>query len=68
MKWKLLLYTILTLTLLSFLIFNTLFINYTILRTIIFIFNVRYALEYLRILSICVAYSCINLLLYSHLL
>ena len=62
MKWKPLLYTILTLTLLALptlLIFDTLSTDYIILRTIVFMFNVRYALVYLRILSICLAYNCI---------
>jgi hypothetical protein len=58
MKWKPLLHTILALALLILLIFNTLPADYIILRTIVFVFDVRYALEYLRILSICVAYGC----------
>ena len=75
MKWKPLLYTILTLALLILLIFNTLSADCIILRTIVFVFDIRCALEYLRILSICVAYGCVYLLvgrlatlLYSHLL
>jgi len=61
MKWKPLLYIILTLTLLALptlFIFDTLSTDYIILRTIVFVFNVRYALVYLCILSICLAYNC----------
>jgi len=62
MKWKPLLYTILALALLVLLIlliFNIFSADYIILRTIVFVFNVRYALEYLYILSICVVYGCL---------
>jgi hypothetical protein len=63
MKWKPLLYTILILILLILLllillVFKTLSADYIILRTVVFIFDIGYALGHLRILSICVVYGC----------